>query len=402
MSDEMAFAGVPAREDCSSCPEIGERCALHQSMYLRALERQREPGVMTQNQQVLGQERGEHLDQRASKQSKLSKDAAREANRVKTQEGQMISVSLYPSPLAFFTVITIEPVPVVDAHHSQALKRMNFNESRRLQELTRKQKKRNKRREDAVLNVSDPVKIAARQEKAAQRAADPKRLAKLEAHKEKVAENRARALARRSRLVEQHRQQNKSSILMDDIVASNEVVDRAPAMQTSGTDNDYSPSDPARRTRGQKAAREVQRKLQDLATVHSMPENTGSDAFLVRADCLIDQTLASSISSLSPTDRKNLEEALSLVRTVQLLSTKDYSPWQNTSTETLDRVIRGPEPRDQLVYKHELSIEDVPIKQEYASESSFTAQENSQEQYGRLRGGASGGFGVFSQDAMEG
>ncbi|KAI4722189.1 hypothetical protein E4T48_01571 [Aureobasidium sp. EXF-10727] len=371
MSDGMAFADVPAREDCSSCPESGERCALHQGMYLRALERQQEPGVLTQTQQALGQERGGRFDQRASEQSRPSKVAAREMNRIKTQEGQMIS----------------------------ALRKMNFNESRRQQELTQKQKKRNKRRENAALNVSDPIKIAAKQEKAARRAADPKRLAKLEAHKQKGVENKVRALARRSRLVEQHRQQNKNSFLMDDIVASNEAVEHAPAMQTSGMDKDYPPRGPAGTTRDQNAAREVQREVQDFATVHDMPEETGSDAFLVRADSLIDQTLASTISTLSSTDRKNLEEALSLVRTVQLLSAKDHRSWQNTSNDSLDRVLRGHEPIDRL-YTGELAIEDVNIKQEHESKSSTIAQENSQEYGGHLRGGASGGF-RDSRDAME-
>lgn len=101
MSDEMPHAGVPAREDCPSCPETGERCALHQSMYLRVLERQWEPDAMNQTQQPYAPQRGVHDDQRINEQpvmsKTLSKTLAREKNRLKTQEGQMISVSAYSS-----------------------------------------------------------------------------------------------------------------------------------------------------------------------------------------------------------------------------------------------------------------------------------------------------------------
>lgn len=100
MSDEMTFADVPAREDCPSCPETGERCALHQNMYLRALERQQEPDAMNQTQQAYAPERGGHDEQRVAsktmsktKSKTLAKTLAKEKNRLKTQEGQMISVS---------------------------------------------------------------------------------------------------------------------------------------------------------------------------------------------------------------------------------------------------------------------------------------------------------------------
>ncbi|KAG9693709.1 hypothetical protein KCU95_g5978, partial [Aureobasidium melanogenum] len=173
--------------------------------------------------------------------------------------------------------------------------------------------------------------------------------------------------------MEQHKQHSKSSVLMDDIAEATEALEHAPALQTYGTEHDYVSSGPASRIRGQNAAREVHEKIQSLVAVHSMPEETGTDAFLTRADSLIDQTLASSNSALSPTDRKNLEEALSLVRTVQLLSGKDYRPQRTgTSDEWLDRVIRG-----------------VPIKQEHASESSLNAQDDGLGFNGRLRGGAS-------------
>ncbi|KAH0368418.1 hypothetical protein KCU65_g3975, partial [Aureobasidium melanogenum] len=338
MSDEMTFAGIPAREDCPSCPENGERCALHQSMYLRALERQQEPDAINQTQQAYIPERGGHDDQQVNEQTKMSKSLAKEMNRLKTQEGQMMN----------------------------ALKRMNFEESRRYHDLTQKQKKRARRREKAALQQTpDPIKIAEKQEKAARRAADPERIAKLEAHKQKVAENKARTQARRARHMEQHKQHSKGTALMDDIAEANETTKHAP--------NDYVSSGPVVRTRDQHAARKCHEKIQSLVAVHSMPEKTGTDAFLTRADSLIDQTLASSNSALSPTDRKNLEEALSLVRTVQLLSGKDYRPQQtSTGDEWLDRVIRG-----------------VPIKQEHASESSLNTQEDGQEFNGRLRGGAS-------------
>ncbi|KAG9645606.1 hypothetical protein KCU64_g10861, partial [Aureobasidium melanogenum] len=351
MSLEMTFAGVPAREDCSSCPESGERCALHQSMYLRALERQQEPDAMNQTQQACVPKREGHDDQQVNEQIKMSKTLAKEKNRLKTQEGQMIN----------------------------ALRKMNIEESRRYHDLTRKQKKRARRREQAALQVPDPTKIAAKQEKAARRAADPERIAKLEAHKQKVAESKARTHARRARHMEQHKQHGKSSVLMDDIAEATEALEHAPALQTYGTENDYVSSGPASTTRDQTAAREVHEKIQSLVAVHSMPEETGTDAFLTRADSLIDQTLASSNSVLSPTDRKNLEEALSLVRTVQLLSGKDYRPQRTgTGDEWLDRVIRG-----------------VPIKQEHASESSLNAQDDGLGFNGRLRGGASTGWALL-------
>ncbi|KAG9717471.1 hypothetical protein KCU59_g18923, partial [Aureobasidium melanogenum] len=182
---------------------------------------------------------------------------------------------------------------------------------------------------------------------------------------------------------------SKSSVLMDDVAEATEALEHAPALQTYGTENDYVSSGPACRNRGQNAAREVCEKIQSLVAVHSMPEETGTDAFLTRADSLIDQTLASSNSALSPTDRKNLEEALSLVRTVQLLSGKDYHPQRTgTGDEWLDRVIRG-----------------VPIKQGNASESSLNAQDDGLGFKGRLRGGANTGrvlsqIGETEQDTM--
>lgn len=96
MSHGMASAGVPTREDCASCPETGDRCALHQGM----LARQQELVAMTQTQQAHNHEPGEHSDSQANEQSQTSKIAAREMNRLKTQEGQMISVGSRPSHLA--------------------------------------------------------------------------------------------------------------------------------------------------------------------------------------------------------------------------------------------------------------------------------------------------------------
>lgn len=88
MSDEMHemdFPGIPAREDCSSCPETGTRCALHENMYHRALKRQQETGLVVPTEQA----NGDRDDgQPAHGMSK------RAVNRIKTQEGQMISVSL--------------------------------------------------------------------------------------------------------------------------------------------------------------------------------------------------------------------------------------------------------------------------------------------------------------------
>jgi hypothetical protein len=105
MSDEMAVSGVPTREDCASCPETGDRCALHQSI----LERQQQAGDTSRTQQAHTYASAGHGHQRATEQSHMSKIAAREMNRAKTQEGQMISVSFVPlllnssQPLPFVT-----------------------------------------------------------------------------------------------------------------------------------------------------------------------------------------------------------------------------------------------------------------------------------------------------------
>jgi hypothetical protein len=203
---------------------------------------------------------------------------------------------------------------------------MNFDESRRQHDLTHKQKKRLRQRENAALQTLDPAKVARREEKAAQRAQDPERIARLEAHNQKTAENKARVQAKRARNIKESRQHGAGRLLMrkikietsDALEHASAVQSHASAVQSHGADNDYVPIGPAIRTRGQRAAQEVNTKLQALATVHSMPDETGTDAFLDRADSLIHQTLASN-SALSPTDRKNLEEALSLVRTVQFL-----------------------------------------------------------------------------------
>jgi hypothetical protein len=244
---------------------------------------------------------------------------------------------------------------------------MNFNESKREHNLSKKQKKRLRRCEDDALHVPDPVKMAQKQEKAAQRAQDPERIARLELHNQRTAENKARTQARRTRNAKESRQHSSGRLLMGDIrTETSEALEHAPALQGHGPDYNYVSSGPSIRTRGQYAAHEVNTKLQALATVHSMPEETGTDAFLTRADSLIHQTLASN-STLSPTDRQNLEEALSLVRTVQLLSTKDYRPRQfSTGNDArFDRVIRGPDPEDYNTSHRELAGGDVYIKREH-------------------------------------
>lgn len=48
---------------------------------------------MNQIQQAYTPERGEHDDQQVNEQTKMSKILAKEKNRLKTQEGQMINVS---------------------------------------------------------------------------------------------------------------------------------------------------------------------------------------------------------------------------------------------------------------------------------------------------------------------
>jgi hypothetical protein len=89
MSNEMPFAGAPAREACASCSEAGGRCTLHQGI----LHVQQESGGMIQRQQAHDDEPAGHSDQPVSEKSHMAKKAAREMNRAKTQEGQMISVS---------------------------------------------------------------------------------------------------------------------------------------------------------------------------------------------------------------------------------------------------------------------------------------------------------------------
>jgi hypothetical protein len=397
MSNEMAVSGVPTREDCASCPETGDRCTLHQSM----LERQQEAGDMVRPQQAHTYESARHSHQRATEQSHMSKIVAREMNRAKTQEGQMISVSCLPS-LELFTATPFRSYwSILWSHYllSQALKKMNFNESNREHNLSKKQKQRLRRREDAALHA-DPVKIAQKQEKAAQRAEDPERIARLEAHNQKTAENKARTQAKRVRNIKQSRQHSSGRLLMDVIkTEASEAQDLAPAPQTYGAVNGYSSGGPTVRTRGQRAAHQVNMELQDLATVHSMPEETGTDAFLTRADSLIHQTLSSN-STLSPTDRQNLEEALSLVRTVQLLSSKDYRPLQTSNADygQLDRVLRGPD-SEYGDHGRRAASKDVFIKQEHTSDADFVAQEHVRGFHGHLRPNLSQ-TGVTGQDAM--
>jgi hypothetical protein len=90
MSNEMASAGVPTREDCASCSEAGGHCTLHQGI----LHVQQESGGMYQRQQAHDYEPAVHGDRPVSEKSHMAKTAVREMNRAKTQEGQMISVSL--------------------------------------------------------------------------------------------------------------------------------------------------------------------------------------------------------------------------------------------------------------------------------------------------------------------
>ncbi|KEQ77640.1 hypothetical protein M436DRAFT_77514 [Aureobasidium namibiae CBS 147.97] len=316
---------------------------------------------------------------RADKKSHVSKAVAREMNRLKTQEGQMI----------------------------KALSKMNFNEKRQY-DLTNKQKKRLRRRENAAVYAPDPDKIALKEEKAAQRAQDPERIARMEAHNQKTAENKARLQAKRARNIKESRQHGAGRSLMDKIkVETSDALEHASALQSHGAENEYISRGPAIRIRGQRAAHQVNTELQDLATVHSMPEETGTDAFLDRADSLIHQTLASVNSVLSPADRKNLEEALSLVRTVQLLSSKDHRPLQNSTSYTgqFDRVLRGPNPDEYLTHDRRSASAGVPIKQENTSDGDAFAQQRDSRSDGHLRGGFSDGFnlsqsGIPERDAM--
>lgn len=280
---------------------------------------------------------------------------------------------------------------------------MNFDEKRQ-HDLTKKQRKRLRRQEDAALYAPDPEKIAQKEEKAAQRAQDPERIARLEAHNQKTAENKARLQAKRARNIKESRQRGTGRLLMDKIkVETSEALEHTSALQPRGADNEYISGGPAIKTRGQCAAHKVNTELQALATVHSMPEETGSDAFLDRADSLIHQTLVSSISTLSPADRKNLEEALSLVRTVQLLSSKDYRPLHaNTSyAGQFDRVLRGPDPGESHAYDRGDASEGVPIKQEHTLDGDFVTRGHNSSSDGHLRGGFSTGYNLSQTGATE-
>ncbi|TIA12652.1 hypothetical protein D6C80_06723 [Aureobasidium pullulans] len=361
--DEMDFPGIPAREDCSSCPETGTRCALHENMYHRALKRQQETGLVVPTEQA----NGDRDDgQPAHGMSK------RAVNRVKTQEGQVIS----------------------------ALKRMNFVDGKQRHNLSKKQKIRDRKQGDAAAQVPNPAKMAAKQEKAAKRAADPERIARLEARRQNMAEKKAVQNARRLRLVDEQRQKNKTSRLVD-AADTNDALQLARSLeQKHATDDKAQVRGPARRTRGQIAAYGLHTELQDLATVHSMPLDTGTGDFLARADSLIQQTLNSVHSTLSPTDRKNLEEALSLVRTTHLLSpSHTYNPMNlGFADESIDRVIHGPIADDPPIYGYRPIIEGQPIKQEPMAEDTSIKDEENMDSHGRLRGGAS--FVSTEQDSM--
>lgn len=250
----------------------------------------------------------------------------------------------------------------------------------------------------------DPDKIAQKEEKAAQRAQDPERIARLEAHNQKTAENKARLQAKRARNLKENRQHGAGRLLMDKIkVETSDALEHASSLQARGADNEYISSGPAIRTRGQRAAHQVNTELQALATVHSMPEETGTDAFLDRADSLIHQALVSSNSTLSPADRKNLEEALSLVRTVQLLSSKDYRPLQTDTSYAgqFDRVLLGPDPGERHAHGRGNASEGVPIKQEHTSEGDFISREHDSGSGGHLRGGSSTSYNLLQTDVTE-
>ncbi|KAI5209424.1 hypothetical protein E4T39_00872 [Aureobasidium subglaciale] len=349
--------GVPIREDCASCPDTGSRCPLHQNMYLRSLKRQSEAGAAIQSQQAQTVEQSGH---QISKQSNMSKKAVKAMNRTKTEEGQMIS----------------------------ALRRMNFNETTKKARLS-KQQQRDQHKEKAALNPPDPAKIAKRQEKAARRAADPERIARLEAHRQNGAVRKARIKAKRSRNIIQHGNQGKNS--SHSVIAAALVA--VPPLDDM--DDKDIPTGPASRTRI--ASREVHKKLEDTATVQSTTFEAGSDDFLARADSLIDQVLASMQSALSTADRKSLEEALSLVRTTQLLSAKDYRPALcDNQQDRSDQIIRGHMSEDHTIHKREETSDDVPIKQEFASADESIEYNEERAFHGHLRGGARG-LSKFSQ-----
>ncbi|KAI5274630.1 hypothetical protein E4T47_02423 [Aureobasidium subglaciale] len=361
---EIIFPGVPIREDCASCPDTGPRCPLHQNMYLRALKRQSEAGAAKQSQQAQPDDRSGH---QVTKQPNMSKKAVKAMNRTKNEESQMIN----------------------------ALRRMNFDESTKKARLSRQQL-RDQKKDKAAPAPPDPVKVAKRQEKAARRAADPERVARLEAHRQNGAVRKARIKAKHSRNIVQHGNQGKNSsqsAIAEELVAAPQLDDMDDKVISTG---------PASRTRGQNASREVHKKLEDLAIVHSMTVEAGSDDFLARADSLIDQVLASMQSALSAADRKSLEEALSLVRTTQLLSSKDYRPApRDNEQDRPDHFVHGHMSEDHTVYKAEDTTENVPMKLQFADANHSLESNRDGVFHGLLRGGARGSSGFLHSSGAE-
>lgn len=76
MADVVSFPGIPAREDCASCPETGPRCPLHEGMYRRALERQ-ETGATRPVDHQGGEDVQPSQPRLSKKEQKLQKWAAR-------------------------------------------------------------------------------------------------------------------------------------------------------------------------------------------------------------------------------------------------------------------------------------------------------------------------------------
>jgi hypothetical protein len=242
--------------------------------------------------------------------------------------------------------------------------------------LSKKQKKRVQQEEDAALYVADPVKIAKRLEKQAQRLAAPERIAKLEAYRQNKADKDSRAVARRGRLAEQQRKNSKACGFPQIMYELGDLKAASLAEQKRSCD----------------AARELSVEIQDSATVYSMPVGDGTDDFLARASSLISETLCSTQSSLSTTDQMNLKEALSLVRTTQLLSTN-----QSVRSEEHRNAVEA-EPNYSTP---RLIVRDVPIRP--ASPVDHEAAEPEQEYwdlYSQLKGAA--GTPVYTMQHMSG
>lgn len=185
-----------------------------------------------------------------------------------------------------------------NTRNTQALRDMS------LRDVTKMHKQRQKREENPAIRQQN------RMAKKRERELDPVRIAKQEAHSRRVAEDKARAAARRERFSAQlsAQRRNERAIARNQVKSGlREVMDEVREMQDRiANSGDFDVHD----TRGD---------ADHLIAVNGLPVGAGTDDFLERACFLIEDTLHNR-TGLSVTNQKNLEEALSLVQTTLLLS----------------------------------------------------------------------------------